>query len=118
MNQLWVRAGLNLHMQTYRITPTSPSSGFIEMREAFTLREIHTKYGVTGSFNNRVLNEWLQYANPLPEDFAQARANFTASCAGYCVVTYILGELRRQTTKERRKRKKENERRKEGRKGK
>ena len=94
MNQLWVRAGLNLHMVTYAITPTSPTSGFVELRDAYTLREIQTRYGVTGSFNNRILNEWLQHANPSPEEFAAARANFTASCAGYCVLTYVLGRCR------------------------
>lgn len=91
VNRLWIAAGLNLHVILYSVMPTSANSGFIEMVEAYTLRSIQTKYGLTGSFNNRILNEWLQHANPLPEAFTAARANFTASCAAYCVITYILG---------------------------
>jgi len=58
---------------------------------ALTLREIQTKHGVTGSFNDRILLDWLQTANPSPEQCAKATVNFTASCAAYCVATYVLG---------------------------
>jgi phosphatidylinositol-4-phosphate 3-kinase len=46
---------------------------------------------VTGTFNNRVLFEWLHEANPDAEDFQAARMRFTDSAAAYCVATYALG---------------------------
>ena len=55
------------------------------------IREIHTKYGASGSFNDRVLFEWLRVANVSPAKIEQAMRNFMLSCAGYCVATYILG---------------------------
>lgn len=91
--QLWQQEGLNLRMRTFGCLPTDPQSGFIEMIDAITLREIQTKYGVTGSFNDRILYEWLRHANPTPEEWEKAHLNFASSCAGYCVATYVLGEL-------------------------
>jgi len=58
---------------------------------AKTLREIHTTEGVTGSFNDRVLFKWLRNHNPTQDQWKKARSTFAASCAGYCVATYILG---------------------------
>eukprot|EP00051_Salpingoeca_urceolata_P006154 m.81801 g.81801 ORF g.81801 m.81801 type:complete len:2298 (+) comp14704_c1_seq2:319-7212(+) len=92
MDSLWRQEDLNCKMLTFSCTPTDRTSGFVEMvPDSVTLREIQTKYGVTGSFNDRILFEWLQLANPSPESWARAMANFTASCAGYCVATYVLG---------------------------
>lgn len=91
--QIWREESLDLRMITYQCLPMSPQSGMIELLDAVTLRQIHTAYGgVTGSFNDRILFQWLQDANPVPADFERASENFLASCAGYCVATYILGE--------------------------
>ena len=38
-----------------------------------------------------MLFEWLQKHNPGPNEFDSAVKNFTRSCAGYSVVTYIMG---------------------------
>ncbi len=46
--------------------------------------------GVTGSFKDTTITEWLIKHNPTQLEFAAAVNNFTHSCAGYSIVTYIL----------------------------
>lgn len=49
MNKLWLREGLDLKMITYKCMATGPDVGMIEVvREAETLGQIHTEYGITG----------------------------------------------------------------------
>ncbi len=66
--------------------------------------------GVTGSFKDTPIYEWLEKHNPSQLEFARAVQNFTreskvingrlqniacklsaGSCAGYSIATYILG---------------------------
>lgn len=82
-----------------------------------TLRKIQTEHGLTGSFKDKPIAEWLAKHNPSELEYTSAVQNFTgrkcdfyfefivlgnwvdwlvgvfvsASCAGYCVVTYIMG---------------------------
>ncbi len=91
MNRLWLSEGINLKMITYHCMPTSPMAGMIELiKEAFTLREIHVQYGVTGSFKDDVIGLWLQKFNQ-SQEYKKAVDNFSASCAACCVASYILG---------------------------
>lgn len=94
MERLWLQGGLELKMVTFKCLPTSPKRGFVELiPESETLGKIQKKHGhgVTGSFKDRPIAEWLQMHNPSELDYQAAVDNFTASCAGYCVATYILG---------------------------
>lgn len=59
--------------------------------EAETLRAIQTEWGLTGSFKDKPIAEWLAKHNPSELEYQRARDNFTASCAGYSVATYLLG---------------------------
>jgi len=62
------------------------------VENASTLGEIHTQGGgVTGSFEQDILMAWLQKHNQSPLEFEAAVNNFTRSCAGYSVITYIMG---------------------------
>ncbi|CAH0668895.1 unnamed protein product [Spodoptera exigua] len=92
MDSLWLKAGLDLRMVTFQALPTSDKRGMIEIvSEAETLRAIQTEWGLTGSFKDKPIAEWLAKHNPSELEYQRARDNFTASCAGYSVATYLLG---------------------------
>lgn len=44
---------------------------------------------LTAAFKEETLLNWLKENNP--DTLSQAVENFTYSCAGYCVATYVLG---------------------------
>ena len=92
MNKLWLNEGLDLKMMLYDVLPTGPMSGLIEIvPNSSTFREIHIQHGLTGSFKDDSLLLWLQRFNTTEEEHQRAVQNFTASAAGYCVATYLLG---------------------------
>ncbi|XP_044261895.1 phosphatidylinositol 4-phosphate 3-kinase C2 domain-containing subunit alpha [Tribolium madens] len=92
MDKLWLNKGLDLKMVAFVCVPTGKKKGMIEMvTKAETLRKIQVEHGLTGSFKDKPIAEWLAKHNPSELEYQRAVENFTASCAGYCVVTYILG---------------------------
>ncbi|CAG9823212.1 unnamed protein product [Phaedon cochleariae] len=92
MDKLWMKEGLDLKMVAFTCIPTSRKKGMIEMvTKAETLRKIQVEHGLTGSFKDKPIAEWFAKHNPSELEYARAIQNFTASCAGYCVITYILG---------------------------
>ncbi|XP_012237472.1 phosphatidylinositol 4-phosphate 3-kinase C2 domain-containing subunit beta isoform X1 [Bombus vosnesenskii] len=92
MDKLWLKEGLDLKMVTFACVPTGYKRGMIEMvTNAETLRKIQVEFGLTGSFKDRPIAEWLAKHNPSELEYERAVENFTASCAGYSVATYILG---------------------------
>ncbi|KAK7070689.1 Phosphatidylinositol 4-phosphate 3-kinase C2 domain-containing subunit alpha [Halocaridina rubra] len=92
MDKLWLKEHLDLKVVTFSVVPTGDKIGIIELvKDAETLRKIQTEYGVTGSFQDRPIAEWLAKQNPSQLEYQRAVKNFTASCAAYCVATYILG---------------------------
>ncbi|XP_072757955.1 phosphatidylinositol 4-phosphate 3-kinase C2 domain-containing subunit beta isoform X8 [Anoplolepis gracilipes] len=92
MDKLWLKEGLDLKIVTFACVPTGHKRGMIEMvTNAETLRKIQVEFGLTGSFKDRPIAEWLAKHNPSELEYERAVENFTASCAGYSVATYILG---------------------------
>ncbi|XP_058806071.1 phosphatidylinositol 4-phosphate 3-kinase C2 domain-containing subunit beta isoform X2 [Phymastichus coffea] len=92
MDKLWLKEGLDLKMVAFACVPTGHKRGMIEMvTNAETLRKIQVEFGLTGSFKDRPIAEWLAKHNPSELEYQRAVENFTASCAGYSVATYILG---------------------------
>ncbi|XP_076347467.1 phosphatidylinositol-4-phosphate 3-kinase catalytic subunit Pi3K68D isoform X1 [Tachypleus tridentatus] len=92
MDKLWLKEGLDLKIITFTCIPTEVKKGIVEMvTEAETLRKIQTEHGLTGSFKDRPIAEWLQKHNASELEYQHAVENFSLSCAGYCVATYILG---------------------------
>lgn len=92
MDRLWLEEGLDLKMVTFECVPTGHKRGMIEMvTDAETLRKIQVEWGLTGSFKDKPIAEWLERQNPSQLEYQRAVDNFTVSCAGYSVVTYILG---------------------------
>uniref|UniRef100_A0A3Q3KKT9 Uncharacterized protein n=1 Tax=Monopterus albus TaxID=43700 RepID=A0A3Q3KKT9_MONAL len=92
MNKLWIQEGLDMRMVIFKCFSTGRGRGMVEMiPHADTLRKIQVEHGVTGSFKDRPLADWLQKHNPTDEQYDKAVENFIYSCAGCCVATYILG---------------------------
>ena len=96
MEKMWLKEGVDLKMVTFGCVPTGDRQGMVELvTEAKTLREIQVmgKRGVTGSFKDTPISDYLVKHNPSQLEFARAVNNFTRSCAGYSVITYILGNF-------------------------
>uniref|UniRef100_A0A8C5A613 Phosphatidylinositol-4-phosphate 3-kinase catalytic subunit type 2 beta n=1 Tax=Gadus morhua TaxID=8049 RepID=A0A8C5A613_GADMO len=92
MNRIWIQEGLDMRMVIFRCFATGRGRGMVEMiPQAETLRKIQVEHGVTGSFKDRPLADWLQKHNPTDDQYEKAVENFIYSCAGCCVATYILG---------------------------
>uniref|UniRef100_T1J9I0 Uncharacterized protein n=1 Tax=Strigamia maritima TaxID=126957 RepID=T1J9I0_STRMM len=92
MDKLWLKEGLDLRIVTFACVATGIRKGIVEMvTESETLRKIQTEHGLTGSFKDRPIAEWLQKHNPSELEYQLAMENFTLSCAGYSVATYVLG---------------------------
>ncbi|XP_019369481.1 PREDICTED: phosphatidylinositol 4-phosphate 3-kinase C2 domain-containing subunit beta isoform X2 [Gavialis gangeticus] len=92
MNKIWVQEGLDMRMVIFRCFSTGRGRGMVEMiPNAETLRKIQVEHGVTGSFKDRPLADWLQKHNPKEDEYEKAVENFIYSCAGCCVATYVLG---------------------------
>ncbi|KAG8451016.1 hypothetical protein GDO86_003339 [Hymenochirus boettgeri] len=92
MNKIWVQEGLDMRMVIFRCFSTGRGRGMVEMiPTAETLRKIQVEHGVTGSFKDHPLADWLQKHNPSEDKYDKAVENFIYSCAGCCVATYVLG---------------------------
>ena len=67
--------------------------GFIEVvPQSETLANIQKeKAPVRSAFSKAALLSWLRDHNPREEDLEAAIQQFTLSCAGYSVATYVLG---------------------------
>ncbi|KGL95932.1 Phosphatidylinositol 4-phosphate 3-kinase C2 domain-containing subunit beta, partial [Charadrius vociferus] len=92
MNKIWVQEGLDMRMVIFRCFSTGRGRGMVEMiPNAETLRKIQVEHGVTGSFKDRPLADWLGKHNPEEDEYEKAVENFIYSCAGCCVATYVLG---------------------------
>nr|XP_009859078.1 phosphatidylinositol 4-phosphate 3-kinase C2 domain-containing subunit alpha-like [Ciona intestinalis] len=92
MENMWLAEGLDLRIVTFDCLPTGLNQGLVELiGESKTLREIQSSYGLTGAFKDRPIAEWLEKYNPTGISYEKAVENFTLSCAGYCVATYVLG---------------------------
>ncbi|XP_015193707.2 phosphatidylinositol 4-phosphate 3-kinase C2 domain-containing subunit alpha [Lepisosteus oculatus] len=92
MDKIWLQEGLDLRIVNFKCISTGKDRGMVELVPASdTLRKIQVEYGVTGSFKDKPLAEWLRKYNPSEEEYEKASENFIYSCAGCCVATYVLG---------------------------
>ncbi|XP_072905493.1 phosphatidylinositol 4-phosphate 3-kinase C2 domain-containing subunit alpha isoform X1 [Hemitrygon akajei] len=92
MDKIWLQEGLDLRMVIFKCISTGKDRGMVELVPASeTLRKIQVEYGVTGSFKDKPLAEWLRKYNSTEEEYEKASENFIYSCAGCCVATYVLG---------------------------
>ncbi|XP_038174183.1 phosphatidylinositol 4-phosphate 3-kinase C2 domain-containing subunit gamma isoform X8 [Arvicola amphibius] len=92
MDNIWLQEGLNMQMIIYRCLSTGKAQGLIEMvPDAITLAKIHLHSGLIGPLKENTIKKWFSQHNHLKEDYEKALRNFFYSCAGWCVVTFILG---------------------------
>uniref|UniRef100_A0A4W3HM29 phosphatidylinositol-4,5-bisphosphate 3-kinase n=1 Tax=Callorhinchus milii TaxID=7868 RepID=A0A4W3HM29_CALMI len=94
MDVLWKRQGLDYRMIPYACLSTGDKTGLIEVvSRSETIANIQlnkSNMAATAAFNKDALLNWLKSKNP-GEALDRAIEEFTLSCAGYCVATYVLG---------------------------
>lgn len=88
MEKILESENMDLRLKPYKILATGKVEGFIQFIPNSSLSHILSKY------NNSILL-YLQTFNPDPDAHLgvspKVMDNYVRSCAGYCVVTYILG---------------------------
>ena len=91
MDGLLRKENLDLKLSPYRILATSTSAGIVQFIPSSSLASIVTKHGKSGNS----LLAYLRANNPDPSAplgvRKEAMDNYVKSCAGYCVITYLLG---------------------------
>ena len=89
MDRLLRKENLDLKLTPYDILATGPTAGAVQFVPSIALQAAKTKFG-----GNYVL-EYLRVNNPDKKaEYGvrkEAMENYVKSCAGYCVVTYLLG---------------------------
>ncbi|XP_042336329.1 phosphatidylinositol 4,5-bisphosphate 3-kinase catalytic subunit delta isoform [Sceloporus undulatus] len=94
MDILWRKEGLDLRMTPYGCLSTGDKTGLIEaVMGSDTIANIQlnkSNMAATAAFNKDALLNWLKSKNP-GDALDRAIEEFTLSCAGYCVATYVLG---------------------------
>lgn len=82
-------------MNIYNCISMEKSLGMIEVvRHAETIANIQKEKGMfsaTSPFKKGSLLSWLKEHNKPADKLNKAINEFTLSCAGYCVATYVLG---------------------------
>ncbi|XP_055310433.1 phosphatidylinositol 4,5-bisphosphate 3-kinase catalytic subunit beta isoform [Sitodiplosis mosellana] len=93
MDKIWKSHGYDFRMNPYTCVSTEHRLGMIEIvSNAETIANIQKERGMfsaTSPFKKGSLYAWLKDHNP--DDLDKAIREFTLSCAGYCVATYVLG---------------------------
>uniref|UniRef100_A0A2K6SZH1 Phosphatidylinositol 3-kinase C2 domain-containing subunit gamma n=1 Tax=Saimiri boliviensis boliviensis TaxID=39432 RepID=A0A2K6SZH1_SAIBB len=92
MDNIWLQEGLDMQMIIYRCLSTGKEQGMVQMvPDAVTLAKIHHHSGLIGPLKENTIKKWFSQHNHLKADYEKALRNFFYSCAGWCVVTFILG---------------------------
>uniref|UniRef100_A0A8C6MI71 Phosphatidylinositol-4-phosphate 3-kinase catalytic subunit type 2 gamma n=1 Tax=Moschus moschiferus TaxID=68415 RepID=A0A8C6MI71_MOSMO len=92
MDNIWLQEGLDMQMIIYRCLSTGKGQGLVQMvPDAVTLAKIHRHFGPIGPLKENTIKKWFSRHNPLKVDYEKVLRNFFYSCAGWCVVTFILG---------------------------
>lgn len=93
MDRLLRKENLDLRLSPYRILATSTSAGAVQFVPSMTISAIVAKYPPRDSITP--ILAYLRANNPdkgAPLGVRkEAMDNYIKSCAGYCVITYLLG---------------------------
>ncbi|XP_045445644.1 phosphatidylinositol 4,5-bisphosphate 3-kinase catalytic subunit delta isoform [Melitaea cinxia] len=95
MDRLWKNAGYDFRLNPYNCISMEYTVGMIEVvDDAETVANIQKQsalFNAASTISKANLFQWLRKQNPSEESFNKAVEEFTMSCAGYCVATYVLG---------------------------
>uniref|UniRef100_A0A8C4W494 Phosphatidylinositol 3-kinase C2 domain-containing subunit gamma n=1 Tax=Gopherus evgoodei TaxID=1825980 RepID=A0A8C4W494_9SAUR len=92
MDRIWIQEGLDMQMIIYKCLSTGKGQGLVQMvSDATTLAKIHRESGLIGPLKENTIKKWFSHHHPLESSYQEAIKNFFHSCAGWCVVTFILG---------------------------
>lgn len=95
MDRIWKSHGHDFRMNPYSCISMERRLGMIEVvLNAETIANIQKERGMfsaTSPFKKGSLLAWLREQNTSDELLQKAIHEFTLSCAGYCVATYVLG---------------------------
>ena len=87
MDQLLRRENLDIRLSPYRVLATSSKHGMVEFVDAFPIAEILSSEGsILNFFRKHNAHESGPYGVT-----AECMDTYVKSCAGYCVITYLLG---------------------------
>ncbi|CAG9803397.1 unnamed protein product [Chironomus riparius] len=95
MDRIWKSYGHDFRLNTYGCISMDRRLGMIEVvLDSETIANIQKekgKFAATAAFQKTSLYSWLKDHNSTDELLLKACNEFTLSCAGYCVATYVLG---------------------------
>lgn len=94
MDKIWKDEGLDLRLNAYACIATDYRVGLIEVvKNAQTIANVQKMKAAkaTAAFKKSSLFSWLKEHNRDEECLSSAIEEFTLSCAGYCVASYVLG---------------------------
>ncbi|XP_053892228.1 phosphatidylinositol 3-kinase C2 domain-containing subunit gamma isoform X2 [Malaclemys terrapin pileata] len=92
MDRIWLQEGLDMQMIIYKCLSTGKGQGLVQMvSDATTLAKIHRESGLIGPLKENTIKKWFSHHHPVESSYQEAIKNFFHSCAGWCVVTFILG---------------------------
>lgn len=92
LKKIWDEEHCPLWIRPYQIVVTSKDSGMIEpVLNAVSLHQIKKHSSKTQKSSGQLLEYFINEFGPVnSEEFLTAQKNFVQSCAGYCLVCYIL----------------------------
>lgn len=92
VDAIWRQEGLDMCMLAYTCLATGKNVGVIEVvnrAETITSIQRHGGRMSTIQIDSTHLNRWIKERNP--HNYDEAVRRFTRSCAGYSVLTFVLG---------------------------
>lgn len=87
MDKLLRRENLDLKLTPYRVLATSTRHGFVQYVDSISVAEVRATEGSIQNFFRRYAPSPDAQYGILPE----VMDTYIRSCAGYCVITYLLG---------------------------
>ena len=86
MDSLLKKVHLNYEFTSYKVLATSKSDGFVEF-----VPNSKTIFDILKKYNNVILSYYKEISSKDEKTLSKYLDSYINSCAGYCVITYILG---------------------------